>query len=247
MRGVLIGVLFVMVGFDGCGRKSAILLERKARGELSDIRSVGSPTTWVFQPLNLSKDEAGLHITVGYASREFQQGFFANRAVFGEYAGKSPYAAEHLVFYVTVVNQTGKRVGVDPAQFVLVDDLGNQYSPVGTDPVIAFTEVRRPIASTTRGILQEASPGYFGFSVPVGKMFVKAPQGPLALLRQSSLQTGYLHSGVVHDGLVAFWNPAPAARKLTFIATGLKMNFDAKDWPETSLEFVFEFEIAPQP
>jgi hypothetical protein len=93
-------------------------------------------------------------------------------------------------------------------------------------------------------MLESASPGYFGFSVPVGKLFGGKPQNRLALLEQSSLQPGYLFPGVVHDGLVAFWNPGATAKRFRLLITSIKTAFNANDEPTASLEFPFEFSAA---
>ena len=110
----------------------------------------------------------------------------------------------------------------------------------------ALGESRRPVATTTRGLLESASPGYFGVSLPIGKAMAQKPQGQFALLQQSALQSGYLYPGVVHDGLITFWNPPAGQRKLRLLVTNVKTDFDANDWPRLSLEFPFEFSATTQ-
>jgi hypothetical protein len=77
--------------------------------------------------------------------------------------------------------------------------------------------------------------------VPVGRLVAGKSQGPFALLKQSSLQAGYLHQGVVHDGLVAFWNPNPRAKLLRLLVANIKADFAPTDWPKASLDFTFDF------
>ena len=62
------------------------------------------------------------------------------------------------------------------------------------------------MASATRGVLQDARPGYFGLSLPVGKLFGGKPQRRFALLAMATLRSGMLYDGVEYDGLVAFWS-----------------------------------------
>jgi hypothetical protein len=241
MRWLAVCLIGVIVG--GCSsKKSSLLLERQARGPIEEEPAVAQAVPWRLEPPVQTLTLEHVEVTVQYASRDYLANLFSNKKVFGAYAGKPPYYPEHLVFYVKVANRSAKRIWIAPKEFVLIDDRGNQYHPVGTDYVTAHAEARNPVASTTRGVLEGASPGYFGFSVPVGKIVASKPQGPFALLQQSSLQTGYLYPGVVHDGLVAFWNPSPAAKKLLLLITNIKTNFDANDEPKLTIEFPFNFD-----
>jgi hypothetical protein len=151
-----------------------------------------------------------------------------------------------MVFYVKIANQSGAKIRIDPREFTLIDDRGNQYASMGTDYVTAFGEFRKPVGTATRGLLEGASPGYFGVSVPVGRLVAGKPQGQFARLQQAALQAGYLYPGVVHDGLIAFWNPATTATTLRLLVTNIKAEFDAKDEPKTALEFSFEFTASNQ-
>jgi hypothetical protein len=240
MRWLIVALMSLMVA--GCGsKKSSLLLERQARGPLEEEPAIAQAVSWRLEPPTQTLTRENVEITVKYAPHDYLAGLFGNKKIFGPYAGKSPYYPEHLVFYVKVTNRSLERIWIAPKEFALIDDRGNQYSIVGTDYVTAYAESRSPAASTTRGLLEGASPGYFGVSLPVGKLVASKPQGPYALLQQSSLQTGYLYSGVVHDGLIAFWNPSPSAKKLLLMVTNVKTRFDANDEPKLSLEFPFEF------
>lgn len=245
MRRVLIAAI-VLLGLTGCGAKtSALLLERNARGPLDDARTVGQPVIWTLNPVVQTKTQQGVEMTVNYASPDYLNNFFANTKLFGSFAGKNPYYWEQLVFYVNVANHSNSKIRIDPAEFRLLDDRGNQLATVGVDYVTALAESRQPAVSTaTRSVLEEARPGYFGISLPVGKMMTKRPQWRFALLKQSSLQAGDLFPGVVHDGLVAFWNPSLYAKKLSFVLAAVKTDFDAKDEPRMSLDFVFDFDAS---
>jgi hypothetical protein len=228
----------------GCsGRRPSILLERHARGPISEAPTVATGVVRKLEPVMQTLTKGEVEVVVNHASAEFLTNFFDNKKIFGPYAGLNPYYPEHLVFYVKIANRSDKRIRIDPREFVLVDDLGSQYSLVGTDYVTAFAEYRAPVATTTRGLLSEASPGYFGVSFPVGRMFAAKPQNRFALLQQSALQLGYLYPGVLHDGLIAFWNPAANAKQLRLFITNVKTDFDANDWSRTSLEFSFEFAV----
>lgn len=242
MRWLLLCAVGIMC-VAGCGgRKSSLLLERQARGPIGEVSAVAKPVFWHLEPVMQTQTQAGIEVNINYASHEYLKNFFSNTAVFGTYAGANPYYPEHVVFYVKIANRSDKKIRITPAEFTLIDDRGNQYSTVGTDYVTAFAEYRQPVATTTRGVLENASPGYFGFSFPLGKLIASKPQGQFALLQQSSLQAGYLYPGVVHDGLIAFWSPSAAVKRLRLLITNIKTDFDANDWPKAALEFPFEFD-----
>ena len=137
--------------------------------------------------------------------------------------------------------QSGEEIFVNPNQFVLVDDRGNQLATIGHDHIDALTKSKSPVSTATRGALEGASPGFYGISLPVGRL-VRASQWRYALLTQSALQQGFLHPTVIHDGLIAFWTPSSFTKKITLRLPNIKTNFASNDEPATSLEFTFNFE-----
>ena len=235
--------LLVVIAVAGCsGRKSSLLLGRFARGSLVDARSVAQPLELRLTPASQTLTQNDIQVTVTYAPREYQNDLFRNEAIFGKFSGKNPYYPQQLVFYVRIANRSSTEAFVDVTQFKLIDNRGNQLETIGHDYIEAFTKYSTPISSTTRGIMESASPGYFGFSLPLGKLMRKS-QWRYALLKQSALQQGFLYANVVHDGLIAFWTPSTLAKKLTLRMSNIRTDFDAKGWPATALDFVFEFEL----
>ena len=236
-------VMAALLASGGCSsRKSSLLLERQARGPLNAGQGVAAPIPVVLKPDTETQKKDGVEVTLTHADAAYLNQFFSNERIFGQNAGKNPYFDEHLVFYVRIANMSDHKIRINPTEFVMVDSRGNQYSTIGTDYVTAFAEYKHGVATTTRGMLENASPGYFGFSFPVGKIVAGKPQWRFALLQQSSLQIGYLYPGVVHDGLIAFWSPAASADKLLIILANIKTAFDANDLPTGSADFNFEFE-----
>ena len=226
----------------GCaGRKSSLLLERQARGLMDEEPRVAQPAAWRLDPVMQTQTKGGVEVLVNHASRDYLKNFFSNAALFQSYAGTSPFFPENLVFYVKIANRSDAKIRINPAEFTLLDDRGNQYATVGVDYVTAFAEYRQPVGTTTRDVLGGANPGYFGFSLPVGRYLAKKPQGQFAQLQQSSLQPGYLFPGVIYDGLIAFWNPSTNAKKLRLLLADIKSDFDANDVPKTVADFVFDF------
>ena len=244
MRQVLVG-LVVLMAVAGCGtRKSSLLLERNARGPMDEALLVAKRFEWQLEPVRQTLTKGNVEVTVNHASREYLDNFFKNKNLFGEYAGRNPYYLENLVFYIQIANRSDERVFVDPGAFALVDDHGNQYAVVGVDYVTALAEARAPFATATRGALEDVRPGYFGLSLPVGKMVSAKPQGQFALIKQSALQAGYYYPGVSHDGLIAFWNPSANATKIRLFLTDFRTDIGPDNLAKTALDFVFEFAAA---
>lgn len=236
--------LLVIVVVGGCaGKTSSLLLGRFAHGPLIDARSVAQPLNLSLTPTTITTVTGReINVTVTHATRSYQDKLFSDKTIFGDFAGKNPYYLNQLVFYVLVSNQSSEEVFVDLAQFKLVDNRGNQMPLVGYDHIAAMTEDRSPVATTTRGIVESARPGYFGLSFPIGSLF-KQSQWRYALLQQSALKSGFLYPNVIHDGLIAFWTPSNLATELTLHLSNIKTDFDASGEPTTSLDYVFEFEV----
>ena len=238
----LVPALLLMA--TGCGMKTtSLLLERRTRGTLAESTKVGLPADWQLEPAPQLLEQQKIEVAVTYASKEYQKQFFSNPQFFGPYAGPSPYFPENLVFYVKIANRSDKYITLNPAEFVLVDDRGNQYSAINEDYVTALAEAHSPMATTTRGVLEDARPGYFGLSLPIGKMLATKPQGRFALIKWSSLQSGPLYPGVTHDGLVAFWSPTRQATALHLFVTNIKTDVNAEGIPKTVLQFPFTFNV----
>jgi len=245
-------VIALLLAIVGCsGRKSSLLLGRFARGSLTDARSVAQPLELRLTPSSHTQkqyNKAGvvpggaIEVTVTHAPREYQNDLFRNEDIFGKFAGKNPYYPQQLVFYVRIANKSPTEVFVDVTQFKLIDDRGNQLETIGHDHLEAFTKYKTPLSSGARGIVEGASPGFYGISLPIGKAFRKS-QWRYALLQQSALQQGFLYADVVHDGLIAFWTPSNLATKVTLRMSNIRTDFDAKGWPATALDFVFEFDL----
>ena len=233
-----------LVSVVGCaGRKSSLLLERPAQGPLGIASTIGHPVPRQITPHQQTKTEHGIEIFVEHATEEYLRNLFSKKEIFQDYAGRSPFFKENLVFYVRIANKSDRRIYTNPQMFVVVDDLGNQYNPMGVDYLTAFEDYRKPVATGTRGFLEDAKPGYFGVSVPVGRLFAAKPQGQFALLKQSSFQAGTLYPGVVYDGLLAYWMPSISAKKLRLLLSNIKTDFDASDLPQTSLDVPFDFTV----
>lgn len=237
----LSGVLaLTLVTAVGCGRKSSLLLERQARGPLEVEGGIASEIQWILEPATQQTSQDGLDVTVTHMPPASLQDFFSRQEIFGPYAGMNPFFNEQIVFYVKITNHSGRKIQINPDDFVMLDDQGNQYSVLSPDYTTALAEAKAPVSTTTRGVLADARPGYFGFSLPMGS-FIGKPQRRFALLSMSNLRSGYLYGGAVYDGFIAFWSPHRNSAGLKLWLSNIKTDFDAKDWPQRSLELTFEF------
>lgn len=247
MRWSLICAAGILV-LAGCGlqKKSSLLLERHAKGPLADSRLIGQRIDWNLAPQSQHQEQGEVEVEAEFASPAYLSKFFADRNMFTEYAGHNPYFPENIVFYVRIKNESKKPIRINPGEFVLVDNRGNQYATIDADYVNALADARAPMATMTRGVIEDTRPGYLGFSLPIGKMVASKPQGRFALIRQSTMLPGILQPGVVYDGILAFWSPVKDAKRISLLITNIKTNFDANDLPQTTLEFAFPFNVLNQ-
>jgi hypothetical protein len=242
----MIGWLGVLAVAGCSGKTSSLLLERHAKGPLAETALVAQGVDWHLVPESQQKTEAQLEMTATHASPTYLQEFFNDRAIFGQYAGLNPYFPEHLVFYLKVANRGANPVHLSTQEIALVDDRGNQYTPISEDYITALAEERAPVATATRGMLEGASPGYFGFSLPIGKWFANKPQNRFALIKRASLQSGLLYPNVIHDGLVTFWNPSKEARTLQLFILA-SAEGQAERETDGPIQFLFTFQAMAQP
>ncbi len=235
--------VLIAAGGMGCGgRKSALLLERQARGPIEEEGAVAHQLAWVLDPPTQTKTQDDIEIIVQHAAPAYLFRLFNNKQLFGSYAGLNPYFPEQLVFYIKLANHSGKVLRMDPTQFLLLDDRGNQYQSLSTDYNNALAESKAPVGTLTRGVLDDAHPGYFGVGVPVGKIIGK-PQQRYALLQMATFQGGRVYDGVTYDGLIAFWSPHQEARRVKLVLSGFKTDLNANDIPQRSYDVIFEFAV----
>ena len=248
MRGSWVLTVCGVLAVGGCGGKtSSLLLERHAKGPLSESALVAKGVVWQLTPQSQTQTQEQIQMIVVHASPLYLKTFFSNQEVFGRYAGINPYFAENLVFYVSIANHGSRPVRLDPQDIVLVDDRANQYSPINEDYVDALEQSREPMATTvTRDMLEDASPGYFGISIPIGKLFIRKSQTRFALIKRASLQVGVWYPNVMHDGLITFWSPSQEARTLHLFfsfSPGAQTDHAVTE----PLRFSFTFQAVAQP
>lgn len=241
---ITIVVPLLVLTSSGCGRKrSSLLMERRARGPFALERQFGTRQVVYLHPPERTIKQEGVEVMARFASMKDLHQYFQNAEYFGKDAGLNPFAPEHVVFYVQIANRSPKRLTLDPDQFVLVDDIGVQYSYLSPDYLNALAEARIGVGEATRMGLSSA-PSVYGVDVGgFASGLVPKSQKRLALLKQVSINPGTLFPGVVYDGYISFVRPHKDAKHLRLILGNIKTDFDASDIPKRALEFPFEFDV----
>ncbi len=244
-------VAFIAAGaylFSGCGGGFANIERPKGQIELRrpPAKAKEKPPVISFDPATVSVSKSDIDVTVRYAPPEDLDRFFGNKEIFGNLAGKNPYPPQTLVFYVKIFNHSGKKIKVNPDDFVMIDNLNIQFSELSPDNISAIYESKAngwAFAKTTGDL----APGPYGAPLKVaGALGGGGTRKAHYLIKQVRLAGGYVHPGIAYDGYVAFPIPHPNAVSIRLILANIKTNFNPADLPEMSLdlEFPFNFKIS---
>lgn len=245
-------IVFVVASaclLSGCGGGLVNLERPKGQIELHRPESKEKPPVISFDPATASLSKSGVDVTVRYASPEDLDRFFENKEIFGKLAGKNPYPPQTVVFYIKVFNHSGKKIKVNPEDFVLIDNLNIQFSELSADNISAIYESKAngwAFAKTTGDL----APGPYGAPLKVAGAFGGGSiRRAHYLIKQVRLAAGYVHPGIAYDGYIAFPYPHPNATSVRLIVANLKTDFNPADFPETAIdfEFPFNFKISQQP
>ena len=238
-----IPALGLFLALAGC-RNGLVMLERP-KGQIELRR----PETLVMEsvrlnPATASVSQDGLDVTVRYASAKDLEVFFKNAEIFGKLAGHNPYPEETVVFFVRIANHSGKKIRIDPANFVLIDNLNIQYTELSADDISALLEARVNLwafAKTTGDL----APGYYGAPLKVAGALGAGGGGRKLhyLVKQVRLAPGYVFPGIAYDGYVAFPRPHPNATSLRLLVNDVKTDFNAADLAQKAIDFEFPFTV----
>ena len=243
-------LFLVLILSSGCGGGFANI--ERPKGQIELRRPESKPISVLIDPVTAALSKEGVDVTIRFASHEELNKFFENKEVFGNLADKSPYPQDTLVFYVKLANHSGKKLRVNPDDFVLLDNLNIQYSELSPDNISQLYESKANIwtfAKTTGDL----APGPYGVPLKVaGALGGGGGAGRKLhyLMKQVRLAGGYVHPGIAYDGYVAFPRPHPNASSFHLIISNIKSGFNAADEPTTATDFDFPFTIkytAPQP
>ncbi len=238
-RGALVFFLvFFSLTTASCGGR-LVMLERP-KGQIELRRPEGPPVTLFLDPVTSSTSKAGVDVTIRYAAPEDLDKFFENKEVFGNLAGKSPYPPGTLIFYVKIANHSGKKIRVNPDDFVMIDNINIQYAELSPDNISAIYEAKANLWSFAK-TTGDLAPGPYGVPLKVAGSLGAGTGGRKQhyLIKQVRLGAGYVHPGIAYDGYVAFPRPHPNATSVRVIVGGLKSDFNPADEPTSSIDFEF--------
>ena len=145
---------------SGCGGGYSTLERPKGQiemrqGETPELKPVR------LNPATASQSKEGVDVTLRYANPEELEKFFQNKDIFGPLAGKNPYPPNTLVFFIKVGNFSGKKLYIDPATFVMIDNLNIQYSELSADNISSLYESKSSVWSFAK-TTGDMAPGPYG-------------------------------------------------------------------------------------
>lgn len=240
---VLLGFLSAVLALAGCGGR--MMNVERPKGQI-ELRSPETAVSVIrLNPATASQTQAGIDITIRYASAEELDQLFSNEKIFGKLAGKNPYPPETLIYFVRVANHSGKKIYVRPEEFVLIDNLNIQYSELSADNISALYEAKAGLWSFAK-TTGDLAPGPYGAPLKVaGVLGSGSGRKQHYLIKQVRLAAGNVYPGVAYDGYVAFPRPHPNATSVRLFITNLKTDFNSADVPANALQFEFLFAIEP--
>lgn len=225
----------------GCGGRLATIERPKGQMEFRQPEAV--KISYVIDPVTASQSKSGVDVTIRYASPEDLESFFEKEEIFGKLAGKNPYPKDSLIFYIKVANHSGKKLKVDPNDFVMIDNINIQYSELSPDDISTLYESKASMWSFAK-TTGDLAPGPYGAPLKIaGAMGEGGGRKMHYLIKQVRLAGGYVHPGIAYDGYVAFPRPHPKATSLRLVVGNLKTDFNPADLPGTALDFEFSLTL----
>lgn len=241
--------IIIFINLTGCAIKSEFMLrqskEKKLNLDPSSIKPVARYMEGlILKPSFVSLSKEGINIYIRYLNRKVLENFFDNEKRFGKLAGPNPYFKDVLVFYIRITNNTGGKIKLDPKNFVLLDDLHNQYSYLNPDYIISLYKARSIVYSITKSTQELTPGGIYGAPVDVATSLTgRGLEKKLILLKTVELTGGYVYNGVSYDGLIAFFKPLRDSSKVKLKLPDIKTEFDVNDEALREIEFETSFEI----
>lgn len=225
----------------GCARQFAMI--ERPKGEITLRQPEASKVEVVLDPATASVSQAGIDVTIRYANFQELDRFFSNKEIFGNLAGKNPYPPDTLIFYVKLFNHSGKKIRVNPDDFVLIDNLNIQYAELSPDNISALYESKANVWSYVK-TTGDLAPGPYGVPLKVAGAFGSGGGRKLHyLIKQVRLAGGYVHPGISYDGYVAFPRPHPKASSIRLVVANIKTEFNAADQATQTVDFEFSLYI----
>ena len=237
-------ILLSLYLLGGCASRSPILMERKVRGRIiREEKSKKDTLGLQLEPEELSQKKEGVEIVVRFTSRDILNEFFKDRVIEGIKVGENPFPLNSIVFYILINNTNTSKIRLIADNFVLLDDLKNQYSSISPEYMAALYSSRVSLytVSKTAG---DAAPGIYGAPAKTLTHLTSGPlQKRLSVLKQVSLNRGYIYGGVSYEGYVAFPRSRKDATRLKLIIPEVAVAFTPNGEVSELVEFIFEFTL----
>lgn len=245
MRESSLGFILLLGGITligpGCGGRFAMI--ERPKGQIELRQPEAQRFLIRMDPPTSSLSKSGIDVTIRYASPEELAQFFSKKEIFGDIAGKNPYPPDTVVFYVKLANHSGKKIKVDPNDFVMIDNLNIQYSELSPDAISALYEAKANVWSFAR-TTGDLAPGPYGVPFKVAGTLGSGGGRKLHyLMKQVRLAAGYLHPEIAYDGYVAFPRPHPNATSLRVVLANIKSDFNPADEPAAAIDFEFPLTV----
>ncbi|MBN1587772.1 MAG: hypothetical protein JW937_10155 [Candidatus Omnitrophica bacterium] len=245
-----ISILCVVLTAVGCMAQGKAAHERsRTRGQMDLFgEDAGYRLTMSLRPDSHVSNQGGIKVTLKHLDGPSLERIFANEKLFGKNAGDNPYPPDVVVFYLTITNNSGGKISVDPRYFVMIDDMSSQYLTMDPDAINGLVEAKSSggayaFVKTTAS----AAGGIYGSGANLaGSLASQGQRKKTVLLRQVQFTGGYVHDGIIYDGLIAFLKAHVEARKVRVVLPGFKSKFNVKDEPGVSYDFDFEFDIVAE-
>jgi len=243
--------VFIVLTLTGCAAKTDFMLQRSKEKKKQLEPGVIEPSARYIKDLmlapsfvNLSKE--GVNIYIKYLNEKDLNDFFENKERFGKFSGPNPYLEDLLVFYVKITNNSGEKIKVSPESFVVLDDSHSQYSYLNPDYIMSLYKARSAMQSLTDSTKDFSPGGIYGAPVDVASSLVGRRLGKKFIqLKTVELTGGYIHNGVIYDGLIAFSKPSKRASVIRLKLSDMKTKFSMNDEALAEVEFEIPFEVKP--
>ena len=234
---------FMMAGLAVTGCANRLNTLERPKGQIELRRPEGLKKIVGLRPSTDTQMKERIEVTVRYATVDELNKFFGSKEIFGAQAGKNPYPEETLIYFVKVRNTSAKKIQVNPEQFVMIDDVGIQFSELSPDNISALLESNANLWSFAK-TTGDLAPGPYGAPLKVASAFGEGgSRKQHFLIKQARLAPGYIYPSVAYDGYVAFPRPHPNAKSVQLFVDNIKTDFNAADIAEHAVSFEFSFAI----
>jgi hypothetical protein len=225
----------------GCSTTN-VYVETSRKGRLEYAEELSNKKLNI-EPKKIEKNIQDIKVRVEYIPQDELKNLFKDKKKFGKFAGENPFPKETIVFLVRISNNSLSKIKVTPSEFVVIDDLGNQYLYLNPDHIMAMYKSKSVVYSFTKSTQALAS-GIYGAPADLASTIAgRKMRKKFYLLKQVELSGGYVYPSVVYDGYISFLKPIKDAKKLKLILAEIKTKFDVNDEALGNLNLEFDFNI----